>query len=351
MNKVVKLTPFDNFKVLDGYHCQTNSFAKIYHFHNSPLSEDMLLGIGSGLGFMYWHQKGTLPFLGGRDNNKNFHINIGGRTGVVISKKSTSSPSKAEKTLIEMLNNKQPVMMFVDMGLLPCFDFGEDYHFGGHTHVACGFDGRNTVLISEMAPKDTGLKRGFTYEISLEQLAKARDSKYKPFPPQNAYFTFDFTNCRQPKATDIYASIQQTVKQMLSPPISNFGIKGIRKAGTEIKKWEYQFSNDDLRMSIFNIYIFVTVGGTGGGIFRYLYGRFLKEASRVVSNKELAEIGDSVEECGDLWTEMASPLKDALDIDNPAELIRDVPNKLIAIADKEEEAFRMLSDILQTKRL
>ncbi|MFC1933357.1 BtrH N-terminal domain-containing protein [Chloroflexota bacterium] len=347
MNETTKLTPFDHFKALDGYHCQTNSFAKIYDFYNSSLSEDMLFGIGSGIGFMYWHQKGTLPFLGGRDNNKNFHTDIGERTGVAISEQSTSSAVRAEKTLIEMLNNRQPVMMFVDMGFLPCFDFGADYHFGGHTHVACGFDGEKTILISEMDPKDTGLKRGFTYEISLEQLAKARGSTYKPFPPRNAYFTFDFTNFRQPKAEDIYISIKQTVEQMLNPPIKNFGVRGIGKAGIEIKKWGKQFSGNDFKMSIFNIYLFVTVAGTGGGLFRYMYSRFLKEASNLMSNEELTKIGDIIKECGDMWADMALPLKDALDHDNPAALVEDIPDKLNTIAVKEEEAFRMLREIIK----
>ena len=154
MNKQDHLKPFKNFHALDGYHCQTNSFAKIYDYYHSPLSEDMLLGLGSGMGFIYWHQKGTLPFLGGRDNNKSFHIDIAKRTGVVIEKKSTTSTAKAEKTMIEMLNKQQPVMMFVDMGFLPCFDFGGDYHFGGHTHVVCGYDGKGKVLISEMDPEE-----------------------------------------------------------------------------------------------------------------------------------------------------------------------------------------------------
>lgn len=347
MKEKTKLKPFDNFKVLDGYHCQTNSFAKIYDFYNSPLSEDMLLGIGSGVGFIYWHQKGTLPFIGGRDNNKNFHINIGERTGVVIKKQSTSSVAKAEKALVEMLNDQQPVMMFVDMGFLPCFDFGADYHFGGHTHVVCGFDGKNTVLISEMKPEDTGLKRGFAYDMSLEQLAKARGSKFKPFPPQNAYFIFNFTNFRQPTAEGILASIRQTVEQMLNPPIKNFGTKGIKKAGSQIKKWEKQFTDADFRMSIFNIYLFVTIAGTGGGIFRYMYSRFLKEASKMISNEELAQIGDIIKECGDMWTEMALPLKDALDVENPASLVKDVPAKLNVIADREEKVFKMLKEIVE----
>jgi hypothetical protein len=343
----MKITPFENFKILDGYHCQTNSFAKIYDFYNSPLSEDMLLGIGSGIGFIYWHQKDTIPFLGGRDNNKNFHIDIGERTGVDIQKKSTSSTVKAEQTMIEMLNKKQPVMMFVDMGLLPCFDFGGDYHFGGHTHVVCGYDGDKTVLVSDMEPKDTGLKRGIAYEISLDKLAEARGSKFKPFPPQNAYFTFDFKQFKQPSESGIYDAIRQTAKQMLNPPIKNFGVEGIRKAGAQIQKWEKMLDEQDFRMSIFNIYLFITVAGTGGGIFRYMYGRFLEEASERTSKKELLKMGDSIKKCGDMWTEMALPLKDALDAKEPASLLKTVPDKLNEIADREEKTFQELKEIAQ----
>ena len=119
MKTQTSIKPFDNFRVLDGYHCQTNSFAKIFSFYNSPLSEEMLLGIGAGMGFLYWHQRGITPFLGGRDNNNNFHMDIGRRTGVLIDKKTTSSEARAEKLLIEMLNNRQPVMMFVDMVFFP----------------------------------------------------------------------------------------------------------------------------------------------------------------------------------------------------------------------------------------
>ncbi len=346
MKEKTKIKPFKNFKALDGYHCQTNSFAKIFHFYNFPLSEEMLLGIGSGLGFIYWHQKGTIPFMGGRDNNKNFHRDIGERTGVAIEKRSTSSTAKAEKSLIEMLNNQEPVMMFVDMGFLPCFDFGEDYHFGGHTHVVGGFNGRDRVLVSEMDPEGTELKKGFFYEMSLEQLARARGSKFKPFPPDNAYFVFDFTKFRSPTKEDLFTAIAQTVKTVLSPPISNLGIKGIRKAGTMIMKWEKQFPDNDFRMSLFNIYLFVTVAGTGGGLFRYMYGRFLKEVSGIVSEREFDRIGDDIIQCGRLWTDIALPMKDALDMENPGSLVKDIQEKFNVIADKEEQVFQRLREIL-----
>ena len=133
---------------------------------------------------------------------------------------------------------------------------------------------------------------------------------------------------------------------MLSPPIKNFGVEGIRKAGNQIQNWEKQFNDDDLRMSIFNIYLFVTVAGTGGGIFRYMYGRFIEEASEKTSNKELSKIGGTIKKCGDMWTEMALPLKEAFDVEEPASLIKSVPDKLKVIADREEETFNTLKDIV-----
>ena len=92
--------PFANCPALDGCHCQTNSLAKIFHHAGYPLSEEMLLGLGAGQGFFFWHQKGTWPFIGGRSNVKNFFKDLGSRCGVVIESKSTSSVKKAREALV-----------------------------------------------------------------------------------------------------------------------------------------------------------------------------------------------------------------------------------------------------------
>ena len=45
------------FKTYKTHHCVTGSMLHVYHFNSHQLSEDMLLGLGAGVGFFYWHMK------------------------------------------------------------------------------------------------------------------------------------------------------------------------------------------------------------------------------------------------------------------------------------------------------
>ena len=146
------LNAIDTFESLETHHCVTGSLRHIYQFYNHAISEEMLFGLGEGTGYIYWHQKGTLPFIGVRANPKPSVEELAGqRTGVIITPYTTTSARKAEKSLIDLLEQNIPVMLQVDMGFLPYFDFqGEEYHFGGHLIVACGYDEANhSVLIAD----------------------------------------------------------------------------------------------------------------------------------------------------------------------------------------------------------
>ena len=294
------------------------------------------------MGFMYWHQKGAPPFIGARGNNKEFFQDIGRRIGVSIEEITTSSERKAEKTLLERLARKEPMMMFGDMGFLPWFDFPEEYHFGGHTFVICGYDGKDTLLASDMDPQASGLKKGFYHPISLEQLRKARNSHFKPFPPKNKYLNFDFKEFHEPTVDDIYSAIKQTVNSMLNPSISNFGIKGILRSAKEIMKWPNAFENEELRLNLFNLYIFTEIGGTGGGSFRYMYSRFLEEASIITSDSKLSEVAKMIWHSGEIFTEIGLLFKDAMQIDDLHSRITKAAEHYSHIAEIEENAFQTL---------
>jgi len=349
MNNQIEITPFDNCSALDGYHCQTNSLAKIFHYNKHPLSENMLLGLGSGMGFIYWKMKmgaSTWVFIGGRGNNKDFFDDIGKRTGVRINSISTSSVKKAELSLLEKLEKKIPVMVFGDMGFLPWFKLPKDYHFGGHTFVVCGYDGKETVLASDIDNEASGLKKGYYCPITLEQLSKARSSAFKPFPPKNTYFEFDFSDYHSPSKKDIYSSIKKTINTQLHPPIKNLGVKGIKYASKEIVKWPAIFNDFDLRMNLFSLYIFIEIGGSGGGCFRYMYSRFLKESAEITKNKGLKTIADKFNQAGEMFTKIGMLFKDAEKAKNLFERVDYASKILSEIAELEEETFFELSKII-----
>ncbi len=332
------LQPLAGFESLGALHCVTGSLRHIYVYNEHPLNEDLLLGLGGGVGFIYWHTKGTLPFVGGRANARGeFEPLVGERTGVDIQAFTTSSARKAEKTLLEVLENGQPVMIHVDMGFLPYFDFGgSDYHFGAHVVVVCGYDAEaRSVLIAD---RDKAL-----YTVSMEDLERARGSTYKPFPPKHQWYTFDFSAKRWPTPGEVRQAILEQARGMLSPPIRNFGVPGIRKTVKRMRQWPEILSDSDLRFTMFNTYIMIDAeGGTGGGIFRYMFAQFLREAADIAQDARLNQSADAFEQIGDRWQDVAEIFKRGWEADDPADILEAVEKPMLEIADLEEDTWGRL---------
>lgn len=331
-----------DFKQFETYHCVTGSMRHIYEHHNYPISEDLLLGLGEGVGFIYWQQKGAPPFIGGRAQPEPSMEELSAqRTGVRIQRHSTSSARKAEKNLLELLTAGEPVMLQVDMGFLPYFDFGEtEYHFGGHVVVACGYDpDSNTVLIAD---REDGLQ-----PVSMEALEQARGSTYKPFPPKHTWWTFDFSEMRPPTADGVNTAIVHQAKAMLEPPIRNFGVAGIRKAAERIPKWADTMDSEALKWAVFNMYIFISpVGGTGGGTFRYMFSRFLREAASITKNACLNESSDTFNRIGDSWEEIGAWAKNSFELDDLSSRLKDCVPRLERVAELEQTAWQTLHDTI-----
>jgi hypothetical protein len=338
------MKPIPGFKSLPTHHCITGSMRHIYAFHDHPISEDMLLGLGAGLGFIYWHMKDTMPFLGGRANvgrsgEAGLEITSGQRTGVRVERHHTSSLRKAEGALLASLEAGEPVMLMVDMGFLPYLRLPDDFHFGGHAVAAGGYDDKASKVL--IADRDEAL-----HPVSLEDIAKARGSTFKPFPPRNTWFTFDFQEKRQPCSDEIFEAIDETCKTMLEGPISNLGVRGIRKAAAEILKWPDIMSKEELRWTCFNTFIFIDAeGGTGGGIFRYMYARFLEEAAAITGEHELAKGGNALQKIGDRWQEVGHIFKSGAESHSPGDVLQNTTEPLLEIADMEEAAWHNLRSI------
>ncbi len=214
------------------------------------------------------------PFFGGRANvarpgEEGLEITAGRRTGVVVEAHTTGSARKAQEALRASLEAGEPVMVYLDMGFLPYFDLPEGYHFGAHVVVVAGYDPASRTVL--LADRDAAL-----HPVDWDTLEQARGSKFRPFPPLHKWFTFDFSAARPPTPEETREAIVEVCRGMLEPPIANLGVKGIRKARAETLKWPKVLDPAALRRTCFNVAMFIDHrGGTGGGIFRYMYASFL----------------------------------------------------------------------------
>jgi hypothetical protein len=333
------LRPLEGFRHFTTHHCVTGSMRHIYAHNDYAISEEMLLGLGGGVSFSYWHFKGQTPFMGGRGGFRPPFMEevAGGRTGVTITWQMTSSSRKAEKTLLEMLVAGQLAMIQCDMGFLPYFDFGDtDYHFGWHIVVVCGYDAESGQVL--IADRDEEL-----HPVSLQDLAKARGSTFQPFPPKHKWYAFDFSGKRSPTAAEARQAIAEQAVAMLEPPISNVGVKGIRKAAGSLLNWPQQLGEEELRFTLFNSFIFIDAqGGTGGGLFRYMFGRFLEEVAEIAGEGRLAGSATAFQHIGDRWQEVAELFKAAQTDGDPARLLPKIAAPMQEIADLEQAAWEEL---------
>ncbi len=228
------------------------------------------------------------------------------------------------------------------MGLLPWFHMPAGYHFGCHAFVACGYDGDKRVLASDMDAKMAGLKKGFYAPISLEQLSKARSSLFKPFPPKNLRFEFDFAGFRAPSTDEIVSSIEQACAAHLEPPIKNLGVEGMRHAARQLLKWPDIFKEIELRMNLFNLYIFIEIGGTGGGCFRFMYSRYLREAAKISKIPAMAKAARLFDQSGSKFSAVGLMFRDAEKMSGVQKKILAASEEFRQIAAIEEEAWQYL---------
>ncbi|MBA9086891.1 hypothetical protein FHR92_003371 [Fontibacillus solani] len=76
----------------------------------------------------------------------------------------------------------------------------------------------------------------------------------------------------------------------------------------EVLKWS-KFDNEKLkRPGITNYFQISKDGGTGGSIFRKMYGQFLIEADGILSFKELSKIGEMYIALSEQWDRLANSM-------------------------------------------
>ena len=125
-----------------GKHCETTALKRVLDYHGLSLSEEMLLGLGGGIGFIYWYTKMMpSPFIGGRYGKiADFSANIYRRIGADVNISQTASPKRGYEELKALLRVGEPAVTYTDVVYLPYLALPEMAHFGAHIVVVFGLD-------------------------------------------------------------------------------------------------------------------------------------------------------------------------------------------------------------------
>jgi hypothetical protein len=286
-----------------GKHCETTAIKRGLDYHGLSLSEEMLLGLGGGIGFIYWYMKGMpAPFVGSRSGKStDFVTNLCRRIGAEVTIMETASAKKGYAELKALLNAGEPAVVYGDMAYLPYFALPEVAHFGGHVFVVFGLDEEaNKVHIYDRSKKPV--------TVSIDDLSRARGSKFPPFPPKHRLLKIRYPSKLEDLESGIKGSIRECCQGMLEPPITNLGLKGMGKWPKLVAKWPKQFMGPNLLGALMNGFIYIETGGTGGSAFRPMYAKFLEEASQVINQPALNEVAKLMRQSATVWSQIASGL-------------------------------------------
>ena len=330
----------DNFQVLGGKHCLTNSLRQVFNFYGHPLSEEMLFGLGEGLDFTYINLAHS-PMVSGRSKVLELENVLSNHLGLEIKCKKSNDNIKIFETTKNMIDNNHPVLVYVDMPYLPYLSMDDSSHFGGHGIVLFGYDDEQSCFyVSDRDNLDFPIRtpKGTIAEnyhlVSYMQMEMARASSFRPFPANNKYITFDFTNFHGIDNISLFKAIIAVCNKMLNPAAKLKGIFGIEKFSKEICKWA---SYDTTKLKIAGITNYFQIsadGGTGGGIFRKMYGGFLIEAADLLKHGDIRVIGLQFIDLASRWDNIARDMWDLSQIGQKS-LLNQMSKEITELHDEE----------------
>ncbi len=342
----------ESFVPQGGKHCITNSLKQIFSYYGYPMSEEMLFGLASGLSFLYINQAAS-PMVNGRTKVFEFEKKLAERLNIIIKCKYSKDYSRVFNISKQMVDNENPVLIYVDMPYLKYLGMNPNSHFGGHAVVLFGYDdSTQNFWISDRDNHNYPIKSPIGkiakdyHLVDYNEMEKARSSLYRPFPASNKFLTFDFKEYRAVNKTVLQFAIKETCNNMLNPPAQLLGINGIRKFSKEILKWK-QFSTSKLKIAgITNYFQINKDGGTGGGIFRKMYGEFLVEASTIVNNEYLFTLGRKFIDISERWDSIANDMWQLSKTAN-ADLLKKMSVSISEIYEDEKNLYISLKNTIE----
>lgn len=329
-----------DFKHTQSAHCESGVIVNLLQHQNISVSEPMVFGIGSGIFFIH------LPFVklngiaatsyriwpGGIFNRSMKLFNA-----EVVTKK-FKSPQKSMEALDALLAQGIPVGIMCSVYYLPYLPDAYRFHFNAHNIVIFGKEGDEYLVGDPVLPE---VKR-----LHKDDLMKARYAKGFPQPSGKMYYIKSIPDKNLDFKNAIKKGLKRTSFLINNAPIPFIGVKGINYLAKKLENYPNDLGDRKSLLALGNLIRMQEEIGTGGGGFRFMYAAFLKEASKLIENEELAILSAEMTEIGDLWRDFAyNAARVIKSRTSEGATFKEIGQKLSVIGNKEVLFFKKLSKV------
>ncbi|MBB3118653.1 BtrH N-terminal domain-containing protein [Pseudoduganella violacea] len=301
--------PEVKFEPFLGEHCESTMLVNLLRQQGIDLSEEMVFGLGMGLGYIHW-QAGAMPFpfLGGRAKPDMLAENLSAVLGVEFDVRATASAARARDNALAALTAGKLVGLKLDHYYLEYFR-EKRVHFHAHYATLYKVEGEDAWLVDTKGGGGGG-------RTSLASLDEARAAK-GPMSSKNLSLTVKEgaaldglrAQLADKLASAFFVALAANAHTYLNPPIKNMGYKGVLKTSASVGAWLDEIADPAESLPI--IAMLMERAGTGGGLFRKMYGRFLQQGQSLTGMAALGVAAREFDAIAARWTEVAELIEEA----------------------------------------
>lgn len=316
-----------NYEHTPGHHCGSTALRNLLAFHGVDISEEMAFGLGAGACFYYVTIEDASPTRWFNGRTARLEENFDELTGAALELRTFDQDDDGAWAAARAeVDAGKPVLLLTDLFYLD--HYGNSAHFPGHAVVLAGYDDELAHL------SDTGFEQLQT--TRLENLDKARHSQHPAYPLSGHMFTVAGEISPDRLREAIPAAIERAAGAMVEPEFRGFsGLDAVRRLAAEAGSWPE--AAEDWQWCARFGYQVIERRGTGGGAFRLMYSRFLKEADR----PEAPLAADAAA----AWTDLANAFHAASEHDEPVPTLwRQIDKTANRVAEAEGRLWSSLAN-------
>ena len=273
-----------------------------------PYTEEMLRGIGGGIGVIYFtfvFDEFHTMYIGTcdvRQSGKPSYIQTAvERIGGQVKIQETAGAKGAAANLRAAIEAGTPAITWLDLASLPYSGFPPELmKYYEHIAVVYGLeDGKAYIGDRAVTP----------LVVTEDELAQSRGAitsqKHRIITVQPPQGSPDLRAA-------IVSGINDCVRGMLHPAITNFGLKGLEKWADRLTNrkdkqgWPTVFPRGGYLLDALQAaYNYIELWGTGGKGSRGMYADFLSEAGAALESSGLEAVAGEYRHAADLWRDVA----------------------------------------------